>query len=155
VTRPDPALSTPLRRLFAVFWFLLVAASLVVFARGVTGMYDEHENDMRSARAATARAWVASLPLINGPDPAFEREARATRDSLNSVIDHPDGQSATNKDLFRSWTAAHPIPSTDWPHPASDFLAVLEFSITVALPFGIMTVIRWIITASWRLGPRW
>jgi hypothetical protein len=31
-------------------------------------------------------------------------------------------------------------------------VAILLLSL---VPFGIMTTIRWIITARWRLGPRW
>jgi hypothetical protein len=43
----------------------------------------------------------------------------------------------------------------DPPDPTNLVLGSVSIPLLALVPFVVMTLIRWIITARWRFGPRW
>jgi hypothetical protein len=107
-------MTSPLLRLFAASWWLLVIGS--------TGF----------ALYGTAVVWL-DYHSSYAPTP-------------------PDSADDPFSPMLQKYMGT-PVPVP--PHPSWHVAAGAVVLLLSLLPFAIMTVIRWIITARWRFGPRW
>ena len=62
--------------------------------------------------------------------------------------------------MWEDYYRAHPAPPPGFvldnpPDPTHEFFWSAAILLAALVPFGIMTVGRWIIAGRWRLGPRW
>jgi hypothetical protein len=119
-------MTSPLLRLFAVCWWLVVAGSVAVAVCGLLISWaDYHSSREYTAYQADLDA-LAKLPRVL-PD--------TTSNQRTPFLFNPD----------------NPVP----PDPTWYVVGSAVVLLLSLLPFSIMTVTRWIITARWRLGPRW
>jgi len=119
-------MTSPLLRLFAVFWWLLVIGSAVVGIGGLLISWaDYHSSREYTAYQADLDA-LAKLPRVL-PD--------TTSNQQTPFMFKPD----------------NPVP----PDPTWYVVGGAVVLLLSLLPFTVMTVIRWIVTARWRFGPRW
>jgi hypothetical protein len=122
--------TSPLLRLFTVFWWLLVIGSISATLWKIQLEREDYQSFQQSDAA-----YNASHPRPQTAPPSFNPEA-----PFWVIGEHPFHDLVYNGTVLRTSEAVR-------------FLGVY-FSIFV-LPFALMTITRWIVTARWRFGPRW
>jgi hypothetical protein len=118
-------MNTPILRLFAAFWWLLVIGCI-----GGSYFWIEHvRHDYARDKLQTLVEVIGRIPADcfrgGGPPP-------------------PDADPAHCK--------SDPSGLDPWPYVLKGGAGILAI---VLLPLIPLTVIRWIITRHWRFGPRW
>jgi hypothetical protein len=131
----QPVMSTPLLRLFAVFWWLLVivSATSAVFC-GLLGR-GEYVAEQVSLEGYDRRHQLppgTAVPRAESDDAFWQRQGFAPVISSTGPLQGPP---------------ADPTPYILWGGAAAVACLVL--------PFSVLTVIRWTVTGRWRVGPRW
>ena len=125
-------MTSPLLRLFAVSWWLVVAGSVGVAICGLLISWADYHSSREYAAYRADLEALAKLPRATVEPPKLEEAARAPLPMATVIPDDP-------------------VP----PDPTWYVVGGAVVLLLSLLPFTVMTVIRRIAMGRWRFGPRW